>query len=48
MRDSRPRSAFITDSRGSSPKSLSKSLNNDYMIVPSQKMRLVKRGHKEE
>ncbi|XP_037792049.1 dedicator of cytokinesis protein 4-like [Penaeus monodon] len=38
MRDSRPRSAFITDSRGSSPKSLSKSLNNDYMIVPSQKM----------
>ncbi|KAK8389640.1 hypothetical protein O3P69_008971 [Scylla paramamosain] len=37
QRDSRPRSAFISDSRGSSPKSLSKSLNNDYMIVPPPK-----------
>ncbi|XP_071543136.1 dedicator of cytokinesis protein 3 isoform X3 [Panulirus ornatus] len=36
-RDSRPRSAFISDSRGSSPKSLSKSLNNDYMMVPPPK-----------
>lgn len=40
QRDSRPRSAFISDSRGSSPKSLSKSLNNDYMIVPPPKPRL--------
>ncbi|XP_066947355.1 dedicator of cytokinesis protein 3 isoform X4 [Macrobrachium rosenbergii] len=37
QRDSRPRSAFITDSRGSSPKSLTKSLNSDYVIVPSSK-----------
>ncbi|XP_050737688.1 dedicator of cytokinesis protein 3-like isoform X3 [Eriocheir sinensis] len=37
QRESRPRSAFISDSRGSSPKSLSKSLNNDYMIVPPPK-----------
>ncbi|MPC55812.1 hypothetical protein E2C01_049757 [Portunus trituberculatus] len=40
QRDSRPRSAFISDSRGSSPKSLSKSLNNDYMIVPPPKLSL--------
>ncbi|XP_045606392.1 dedicator of cytokinesis protein 3 isoform X3 [Procambarus clarkii] len=37
QRDSRPRSAYISDSRGSSPKSLSKSLNSDYMIVPPPK-----------
>ncbi|XP_042209941.1 dedicator of cytokinesis protein 3-like isoform X4 [Homarus americanus] len=37
QRESRPRSAYISDSRGSSPKSLSKSLNNDYMIVPPPK-----------
>ncbi|KAK4293650.1 hypothetical protein Pmani_033668 [Petrolisthes manimaculis] len=37
QRESRPRSAFISDSRGSSPKSLSKSFNNDYMIVPPPK-----------
>lgn len=40
QRESRPRSAFISDSRGSSPKALSKSLNNDYMIVPPPKSRL--------
>ncbi|XP_076035833.1 dedicator of cytokinesis protein 3-like isoform X2 [Oratosquilla oratoria] len=38
FRDTRPRSALITDSRGSSPKSLTRSLNNDYIIVPPARL----------